>query len=135
MNFLGRYWRKYRVLFLLGVSCVLMEAVCDLFQPRLMALLVDDGAMRGSLTDIWRYGSMMIGVAGLGLVFALTRNYIASHVSQRFAAELRLDMFKKIQSLSAYGLDSFEGGSLITRETNDVTQLQNFVNGLMRIFA
>ena len=112
-----------------------MEAICDLFQPRIMSLLVDNGALRGSSQEVWRYGSIMLGVAMTGLCFAMVRNYIAAHVSQRFAAELRLDLFKKIHSLSSYGIDSFEGGSLITRETNDITQLQNFVNGLMRIFA
>ena len=117
------------------MSCVLLEAVCDLFQPRVMSMLVDEGALRGSLPDVWRYGLVMLGIAMLGLCFALARNLIASRVSQRFAAELRLDMFEKIHSLSSYGIDSFEGGSLITRETNDVTQMQNFVNGLMRIFA
>ncbi|MCL2125350.1 MAG: ABC transporter ATP-binding protein/permease [Oscillospiraceae bacterium] len=133
MNYLGKYWRKHRTLFLIGVSCVLMEATCDLFQPRIMSLLVDNGAMRGSLSDVRKYGLIMLGIAMLGLCFALTRNYIAARVSQRFAAELRLELFEKIHSLSAYGIDSFEGGSLITRETNDVTQMQNFVNGLMRV--
>ena len=100
-----------------------------------MSVLVDNGVMRGSMPDVVKYGLIMLAVAVLGLCFALTRNYIASQVSQRFAADLRLDLFVKIQSLSTYGIDSFEGGSLITRETNDVTQIQNFVNGLMRIFA
>ena len=135
INYLGKYWRKYRLLFILGVLFVLLEAVCDLLQPRIMAMLVDDGAMQGSMPDVLRYGSMMLGVAVMGLLFALTRNYIASQVSQRFAAELRLDMFKKIQSLSSDGIDGFEEGSLITRETNDITQLQNFANGLMRVLV
>ena len=135
MNYLGKYWHKHGSLFILGVSCVLMEAVCDLFQPRIMSQLIDDGAMRGSMPAVWRYGLIMLGIAMLGLIFALSRNFIASRVSQRFAAELRLDLFKKIHSLSSDGIDSFEGGSLITRETNDITQLQNFVNGLMRIVA
>jgi len=120
---------------MIAVFCVLMEAICDLFQPRVMSLLIDNGAMRGSLPDVLRYGLTMLGVAACGLCFALTRNFLSSRVSQRFAADLRLDMFIKIQSLSSYGIDSFEGGSLITRETNDVTQLQNFVNGLMRVIA
>ena len=135
MSYLTKYWRKYRVPFIIGVSCVLMEAVCDLMQPRVMSLLVDNGAMRGSLPDVWRYGFVMLGVAALGLCFALTRNLIAARISQRFAAELRLELFSKIHSLSSYGIDSFEAGSLITRETNDITQMQNFVNGLMRIVA
>ena len=112
-----------------------MEAICDLLQPRVMSLLVDVGVMRGSLPDVMRYGLTMLGIAIIGLGFSLTRNFIAARVSQGFAAELRLDLFVKIQSLSTDGIDSFEGGSLITRETNDVTQLQNFVSGLMRVVA
>ena len=135
MNYLNKYWHKHKKLFILAVSCVLMETVCDLFQPRVMSMLVDNGAMKGSLPDVWRYGLIMLGIALMGLCFALSRNFLAAVVSQRFAAELRLEMFTKIQSLSAYGIDSFDGGSLITRETNDVTQLQNFVNGLMRVVA
>lgn len=120
-------------MFILGVIFVTLEAVCDLLQPRLMSLLVDEGAVKGSFPEVWLYGGMMLGVAVLGLVFALSRNYIATNVSQRFGAELRLDIFEKIQSLSVDGLDSFEEGSLITRQINDVTQVQNFVAGLMRI--
>jgi len=112
-----------------------MEAVCELLQPRVMSLLIDNGAMRGSLPEVWHYGLIMLGVVILQLCFAMSRNYLASHVSQQFAAELRMDMFIKIHSLSSYAIDSFGGGSLITRETNDVTQMQNFVNGLMRVIA
>jgi len=135
LNYLRKYWLKYRVPFMFAVFCVLMEAVCELFQPRVVSLLIDNGAMRGSLPDVFRYGLIMLGVTLCALCFALSRNFLSARVSQRFAADLRLDMFVKIQSLSSYGIDSFEGGSLITRETNDVTQLQNFVNGLMRVIA
>jgi len=134
-NFLRKYWNKYGALFILGVACVLMEAMMDLLQPRIMSQLVDEGVMQGSLPHIRQYGLRMLGVAGIGLCFSLSRNYIASKVSQAFAADLRRDLFVKIHSLSAYGIDSFEGGSLITRETNDVTLLQGFVNGLMRVVA
>jgi ATP-binding cassette subfamily B protein len=121
-------------MFCLGVFFVFVEALCELMHPRVMSALIDDGALGGSMQTVGRCALVMLGVLAIGAGAALTRNYIASTVSQRFARDLRLDLFEKIQSLSADGIDSFEGGSLITRMTNDVTQLQNFANGMMRMF-
>jgi len=134
MSYLKKYWDTYRGLFLLSVTCVACEAFCDLLQPRLMSRLIDSGAVRGDLAFVLRMGLVMLGVAGAGAVFALTRNISAARASQRFGADLRHDLFAKIQSLSVESMDRFEGGSLVTRMTNDITQLQNFVNGMMRIF-
>lgn len=119
---------------MLAVLCVSCEAACDLLQPRIMSSLIDNGAAKADLGYVLRTGLLMLGIVGLGAVFALVRNAIASNVSQSFGAELRLDLFKKFQSLSLDEMDRFEGGSLVTRMTNDVTQMQNFVNGMMRIF-
>jgi len=133
-NYLKPYWVKYKWLFLLSVTCVACEAACDLLQPRLMSRLIDDGAAVGDLQFVLRMGLVMLGVTGLGALFALSRNYTASLASQGFGADLRHDLFAKIQSLSIAGMDGFEGGSLVTRMTNDITQLQNFLNGMMRVF-
>jgi ATP-binding cassette subfamily B protein len=135
MNYLLPHWRRYRAMFFLGVSFVFVEALCELLQPRIMSSLIDKGALTGSLSTVGRYALTMLGVLAVSLGAALTRNYIASTVSQRFARDLRIDLFKKIHSLSADGIDSFEGGSLITRMTNDVTQIQTFANGAMRMFV
>ena len=134
MEYLRTYWRKYKALFLLSVTCVACEAACDLLQPRMMSRLIDDGAARGDLDFVLRMGLMMLGVTGLGALFALTRNISASVASQGFGADLRHDLFAKIQSLTVTDMDRFEGGSLVTRMTNDISQLQNFVNGIMRVF-
>ncbi|MDR1217084.1 MAG: ABC transporter ATP-binding protein/permease [Oscillospiraceae bacterium] len=134
MKYILPYWRRYRLMFCLGVFFVFVEALCELMHPRVMSALIDDGALGGSMQTVGRCALVMLGVLAIGAGAALTRNYIASTVSQRFARDLRLDLFEKIQSLSADGIDSFEGGSLITRMTNDVTQLQNFANGMMRMF-
>jgi ATP-binding cassette subfamily B protein len=77
----------------------------------------------------------MLGITAVGAIGAATRNVLASRVSYAFGAELRSDLFRKIQGLSFANLDKFERASLITRMTNDVTQLQHFINGLMRIFT
>ena len=134
MDYLKPYWRKYKALFLLSVTCVACEAACDLLQPRMMSRLIDDGAARGDLHFVLRMGLMMLGVTGLGALFALTRNISASVASQGFGADLRHDLFAKIQSLTVTDMDRFEGGSLVTRMTNDISQIQNFVNGMMRVF-
>ena len=135
MEYLRTYWIKYRRLFLLSVTCVACEAACDLLQPRMMSRLIDDGAAIGDLQFVLRMGLVMLGITGLGALFAMTRNYSASIASQGFGADLRHDLFAKIQSLSVADMDRFEGGSLVTRMTNDITQLQNFVNGMMRVFV
>ena len=134
MDYLRKYWKKYRALFLLSVFCVAVEAICDLLQPRIMAELIDDGVARGDLDFVLRTGLRMLGVVAFGALFAMGRNAASSYVSQSFGAELRKDIFIKVQSFRPDDIDGFDGGSLVTRLTNDVTQLQNFANGLMRIF-
>ena len=134
MRHLKKYWEKYNLLFFISVFCVSCEAVCDLLQPKFMSRLIDEGAVKGDLSYVIRTGFIMLGIAGTGAVFAMVRNVSASVASQKFGADLRHDTFAKIQSLSAEDIDRFEGGSLVTRMTNDITQIQNFTNGMMRIF-
>ena len=110
------------------------EACCDLLQPRIMSALIDNGAARGDLAVVRHEGLLMLSVLAVGAVFAMSRNVISSIVSQKFGAELRQELYVKIQSLRMDQIDKFQGGSLVTRETSDVTQLQNFINGLMRMF-
>jgi len=121
-------------MFLLSVACVTMEAVCDLMQPKAMSRLIDEGAMGGDLGIVAGQGVRMLLIACAGAAFAFARSVISSDVSQKFGSRLRLDLFERIMSLSAYDIDRFDGGSLVTRETSDVGQVQNMVNGLMRIF-
>jgi len=134
MAYLKKYWSKYNRLFFASILCVTCEAACDLLQPRFMSRLIDDGAARGDLGYVVNTGLIMLGIAGAGAVFAMVRNISASLASQRFGADIRHDMFVKIQNMSVESMDQFEGGSLVTRMTNDITQLQNFANGMMRIF-
>ncbi len=131
----GPYIRRYLWPFIAAVACLSVESVCDLMQPTLMARIVDTGVAARDIAVVLRYGLLMLSVAAIGAAGAAGRNIIASIVSYRFGARLREDLFRKVTAFSFSELDSFDASSLITRQTNDVTQVQTFVNGVMRFFA
>ncbi|NHN33973.1 ABC transporter ATP-binding protein [Paenibacillus agricola] len=135
MQFLHKYKRKYWKLFSAAFAFLMLEAMCDLLLPTVMAELIDIGVANKDMNTVLRLGGLMLLITAVGALGATGRNILATHVSQRFAAELRSDLFRKIQSLSFENIDKFDRAALVTRLTNDVTQVQNFVNGLMRIFA
>lgn len=135
MKFLQPYIRKHWKMFCVAVLFLTLEAVCDLLQPTILSKIIDVGVAQNQMEYVLRMGGLMLLITMFGAVSASLRSIIASNVSQKFAAELRADLFRKIQSLSFENMDQFERASLVTRLTNDVTQVQNFVNGLMRIFV
>jgi ATP-binding cassette subfamily B multidrug efflux pump len=131
----GKYVRKYWKLFSVAVFFLTLEATADLLLPTIMAHIIDEGVVGKKMELVWHFGGLMVLITAMGALAASIRNVLATHVSMRFGAELRADLFRKIQSLSFESLDKFERASLITRMTNDVNQVQNLVNGLMRVFA
>lgn len=135
MSYLNKYIKKYWRLFFLAVSFLMLEALCDLLQPTIMSKIVDVGITQRRMSYVLYMGGVMIGVTALGAIAAAIRNVVSSNVSQKFGAELRSDLFRKVHSLSLDKICRFEAASLITRLTNDVTQVQNFSHGLMRIFV
>ncbi|MFC5701448.1 ABC transporter ATP-binding protein [Cohnella faecalis] len=135
MRYLYPYFRTYWKLFFVALLFLTFETLCDLLQPTLMARIIDEGVANKELPIVFRIGMFMLLVTAAGAVAATVRSIVASHVSQRFGAELRSNLFRHIQSLSFQSIDKFDRASLVTRLTNDVTQIQNFVNGLMRIFV
>lgn len=135
MKFLKQYIDKYWKPFLTAVGFLTFETACDLLQPTIMSKIVDVGVAQKDMHYVLRLAGLMLLVTALGALAATGRNIISSKVSQKFGAELRLDLFKKIQGFSFQNIDNFEGASLVTRLTNDVNQVQIFVNGLMRIFV
>jgi len=130
----SKYFRRYKWPFLIAVFCVACEALCDLLGPTLMAQVLNIGILGSQFSAVIHWGGLMLLVTAVGAGFAVTRNILASHVSQSLGADLRFDTFHKIMSLSEAGADQIETGSLITRMTNDTTQVTQFVNGIMRVF-
>lgn len=133
MQFLNKYRKKYGKHFWIAVIFVTLEALCDLSQPTIMSKIIDVGVANKQMDYILHMGSLMLFIAALGAIAASVRNVISSRVSQQLGAELRTDLYEKIQTLSFTSIDRLDRASLVTRITNDVTQVQALVNGLMRI--
>jgi ATP-binding cassette subfamily B protein len=134
MKLYYKYFQKYKVPFLAAIFCVTFEAICDLLGPTLMSNIINTGIEQGLLSNVYYWGMLMLIVTGVGACFAVTRNILASKVSQRMGADLRHDLFEKIVYFSEVSIDKIESGSLITRMTNDTSQITQFINGIMRIF-
>ncbi|WP_250675250.1 ABC transporter ATP-binding protein [Paraclostridium ghonii] len=133
MRYFVVYIKKYLILFILGIVLVAFEAICDLLQPTILAKIIDVGIANKDLKYLMNKGFLMIGITIAGAVFAILRSIISTNVSQKFARDLRSDVFAHINSYSFENIDKISKGSLITRITNDINQVQQFVNGLMRI--
>jgi len=134
MRFYKKYFPKYRIPFLIAVTCVALEAFCDLLGPTLMARVINYGILGSDMNAVLRWSLLMLLVVFFGACFAVTRSILAANVSSRFGADIRRDVFRKILKLSEKSADKFQSGSLITRMTGDTSQVTLFANGIMRIF-
>lgn len=119
----------------MAVVFLVLEAICDLLQPTLMSHIVDEGVLNNNIAVILQYGVYMLCACITGAVSAVIRNHLASRTSQRAGRDLRASLYKKIQTFSYQNIDKLHTGTLITRITNDVTQIQQFINGCMRILV
>ncbi|MFD2370201.1 ABC transporter ATP-binding protein [Brevibacillus sp. GCM10020057] len=135
MRHFTKYIKKYGVIFCVSLVFLTVEALCDLLQPTIMSRIVDIGVANRDLDYVLSTGGLMLGVTAVGAVAASMRNLLSTYVSQNFGAQLRSDLFQKVQTLSFESIDKFDRASLVTRLTNDVNQVQVFVNGMMRIFV
>ena len=135
LGYLKKYLIRYRKQFLIAITFIGLETAGDLIQPTIMSKIIDNGVKRGDMDYVLKLGGLMFLITALGASFAIIRNIVSSRVSQSFGADLREDLYIKIQNLSLENIDEFQDASLITRLTNDVNQMQNFAHGSMRIFV
>ncbi len=135
MKLILSYIRKHLGVFLLSTLFLTLEAAADLLQPAFMSIIVDQGIKNADINQILRLGTAMLGIALAGAVSAVIRNRFASFVSQTIGRELRYDMYHHVQQLSMENIDRLRPASIITRITNDVAQIQEFINGIMRIMV
>lgn len=136
-----KYLKKYWFYALLAPVFMIGEVMMDLIQPRMMSNIVDNGVLGlnnqniGDMHIVLTSGIQMIGVVFLGGMFGVLSGVFANLCSQNFGNDIRKDCFQKIMSLSLEQTDKFSTGSLITRVTNDVTQVQNMVAQCIRGFV
>ncbi len=107
----------------------------DLLQPKLMAQIVDQGVLAGNLDEIRRTGLMMLVTSLIGLIGGVGCGIFSTIAAMRFGADLREAVFTKVQRFSFRNLENIHTASLITRLTNDVSQVQLFVQMLLRMMV
>ena len=125
MKQLYKYVKPYLAWVIIAPLFMVLEVVCDLLQPTLMSDIIDKGVAVGDMSVILKTGALMIGCALLGVIGGVGNMYFSVKASYGFARDLRSALYRKIQSFSFANIDEFSTGSLVTRTTNDVTQIQN----------
>lgn len=128
-RFLKPYWRWV----VLAPLLMLLEVAMDLMQPRMIQRIVDEGIAQMDVTLVVRTGLIMVGLAVVGAVGGVSNGIFTVKAVQGFGADLREALFRQVQELSFGNLDDLETGQLITRLTNDVTQVQRAVHTMLRI--
>ena len=121
------YMKRYYLWLIVAVVMLFIQAMCDLALPDYMSDIVNDGVMDGSIPIIAKYGLKMIGVTLLGTVVSVFVGYLAANVAAKVSRDMRKDVYKKVELFSNAEFDKFSTASLITRTTNDITQIQMLI--------
>lgn len=129
-----KYVKPHWIYFVLGPLCMIVEVVGEVLMPKYFGSVINSVNSDMGVWTVVGICALMIVTALLMLAGGVGGAYFGAKASVNFASDLRQDVYKKIQSFSFANVDKFETGSLVTRLTNDVTQLQNFVNMLLRMF-
>ena len=132
---LARYLKPYWLSAILAPLLMLLEVSMDLMQPRMIQRIVDEGIMQYNLDVVIQTGLLMVGLAFIGAIGGVGCAIFATLASQGFGTDLRGNLFRKVQSLSFGNLDELETGGIITRLTNDITQVQEMVSMLLRMMV
>lgn len=128
-----KYIKPYLSAFILAPILMIVEVLGEVILPKLMSLIINVGVADRNTGYIVEIGLVMVLSAVLMAIGGIGGAYFAAKASLNFAADLRQDAFKSVQKYSFEELDKFSTGSLVTRLTNDITQVQNFVNMLLRM--
>lgn len=108
----------------IAIVLMLIELAVELWQPLLMAQIIDQGIAANDLHTVIKYGGIMLGISLLAFIAGITNSFFAAYASQNFGYDLRKNLYEKVQSFSFANFNKFPTSSLITRMTNDVNQLQ-----------
>ncbi len=112
---------------------VFLQTMGDLYLPRLMSEIINKGVMRGDIAVILQLGVRMLLVAALGAFCAIVSSYLSARAAVGFGTVLRNKVFRQVQSFSLHEFDRLGTATLITRTTNDITQIQNVTVMIMRM--
>lgn len=128
-----QYAKPYWGYFVLGPLCMIVEVVGEVLLPRFQAQIIDQGIEQRDTGYILLFGLIMVVTAVCMMFGGVGGSWFGAKASVNFASDLRRDVYHKVQQFSFANLDAFSTGSLVTRLTNDITQIQNFINMLLRM--
>lgn len=146
-----KYVKPYIAYFIIGPLCMIVEVIGEVLMPKFLANIIDYGAGGADISEasavirkiyeiagdrspfIIAVMCAMIITAVLMMIGGVGGAWFGAKASVNFAADLRSDVFRKVQKFSFANIDKFSTGSLVTRLTNDITQMQNFINMLLRM--
>ena len=127
------YMAEYSGMLVAALALLVVQAVCDLSLPDYMADIVNTGVLNGNVNFIVQSGLKMLVITLIGAASSIIVGYYAARIAAFTARDIRADIFKRVQTFSNPELDKFSPASLITRTTNDITQIQLLIILLVRI--
>ena len=128
-----RYYARYWILIALALAFLVCEAVCELELPSYMSQIISEGIMQVNMTKVWQIGGIMLGISLAACASSIIVSFLASRVGSTMSRDLRNDLFDKVTSFSSAEYNRFSVSSLITRSTNDITQIQIFTIMFLRM--
>jgi ATP-binding cassette subfamily B multidrug efflux pump len=130
---LFRYLQPYRWMVTAVMALVLLQSLSELYLPTLMADIINYGVVKGDIPYIWKIGVFMLAVTAVGAVVSVTASYFSSRIAAGFGRDVRSKTFRHVENFSLQEFDKIGTASLITRTTNDITQVQMVLVMMMRL--
>lgn len=132
MIYLTKYLKKYIFIIIIAIILIVLQAVINLKLPELMSKIIDIGIVNKNIKYVLDTGLIMIGFTLLWALASIIVSLLASRIGYKFAMRVRNDIFEKVESFSTHELNEFGVASLITRTTNDVEHVQQFLMMFIR---
>jgi ATP-binding cassette subfamily B multidrug efflux pump len=132
---LFRFLKPYRWAVAAVMVLILLQSLSELYLPTLMADIINDGVVKGDTPYIWKIGGFMLGVTAIGTIVSISASYLSSRISASFGRDVRSHTFRHVENFSLQEFDQIGTASLITRTTNDITQVQQVLMMMMRLMV
>ncbi|WP_223589956.1 ABC transporter ATP-binding protein [Neobacillus bataviensis] len=132
---LSKFLKPFQLSIILVLSLVLLQSISELYLPTLMSDIVDKGVVKGDTDYIWKIGGYMLLVALGGMVCSITASFFSAKAASGFGKLLRTKVFSHVGGFSLHEFDKLGTASLITRTTNDITQVQQVLVMMLRMMA
>jgi len=133
MSKVTKFLKPFTMSIIVVVVLMLLQSLSELYLPKLMADIVDKGIVSGDTGYILKIGGFMIAVAAVGTVLNIIASYLSSKVAAAFGRDLRQEVFSHVENLTVEKFSEIGTSSLITRTTNDITQIQQVLTISMRM--